>query len=64
MPDHRGGGDDITAEAFADYVHDIANQLAKAARTFDMDALESALHAACEVAVMERNRLTRMDGAS
>jgi len=49
---------DVSPPAFAEYVRDITNQLAKTARDFDMLELERALDRACHAAVSERNRRT------
>ena len=62
MPEQTGYGE-ISAPAFADYVHDITNQLAHAARDFQMLDLERALADACEAAVSERDR-RRREGAN
>jgi hypothetical protein len=59
MPEQLTG--DVTAPAFADYVHDITNQLARAARDFEMEELERALHNVCEIALSEAKRLNGSD---
>lgn len=61
MPEETGG-DHITAPAFADYVRDITNELARTARAFEMVELERALDNACKAALSERNKRKRSDG--